>query len=182
MERGVQRGNDRGAGRAVSVQDLVDELLAVNGVGDGLSDGEVLHVRVAVANGSAVGQRGSGVERELVESGVGAGVGGDALLAFERGEDVRSEPFGEVDLALDESLGQRIGIVVDAEDEFVDFGSPQVVRVVRHHADELPRLTLRDEEGPGADEDLPLLGLVREGLDGLGVDAAPYVLGQDVDG
>ena len=181
MQGGIERRNERRPGRAVAVEDSIDHLLAVNRVRDRQTHLLVLHVRVAIADGRAVHEGSARVEGEFVEAGVGPGVRRDALLALERAEDVGGEAGGDIDLALDQCLAERVGVVVDAEDEFVDVGPALVEVVVGDHADELPGTPLYDEEGTGADQRLSRLRLVGEGLHGLGVDTAPHVLGEDVD-
>ncbi len=181
MQGGVQRRDDRRSRCAVAVKDLVDQLLAIDRVRDGEADFLILHVRVAVADGLAIRCRGAQVEGELVEAGVVTRVRRDAFLALEGAEDVGGETAREVDLALDQRLTECVGVVVDPEDELVDVGAALEVVVVGHHADELTGAPLDDEERSRADGDLALGRLVGEGLHGLAVDAAPHVLGQDVD-
>ena len=60
------------------------------------------------------------VEGQLVEAGVVAGHGGDALGVLERVERRRVEPVGEVDLALLQRLQLGVGIVEDPVDDLVD--------------------------------------------------------------
>src|SRR3712207_7921680 len=57
--------------------------------------------------------RSPGVEGQLVEAGVVAGHGGDALGVLEGVERRRVEPVGEVDLALPERLELGVGVVED---------------------------------------------------------------------
>ena len=166
----------------MAVQDAIDELLAVDGVRDGQAHLLILHMRVAVTDGCAVCECRTQVEGEFVKAGVATGVRRDALLALQCAEDIRGESGSEVHLTLDEGLAECIGVVVDAEDKLIDGGTAVEVGVIGDHADELSGAALRHEEGTGSHECLTGLWLVGEGLHGLGVDTAPHVLGQDVDG
>ena len=129
---------------------------------------------MAVADRLAAVQGGPDVEGQLVEAGVVAGHGGDALGVLEGVERRRVEPVGEVDLALLERLELGVGVVEDPVDDLVDLGRAGPVGLVGRQAHELAGAPLGEHERAGADRVL----LVVEGGDFLLVDVLPDVLGQ----
>ena len=164
----------------VPAVDAFDERVLVDGVGQGDPQLGVLERRVPVADRRAVVERGTGVERDLVEAGVGRVPGRDAVDSLEALEDVGAEVVGEVDLATLERLGERVVVLEHPEDDLVDLRLAAVVVGVGLEPEELALLVLGDDVRPGADHAVGA-GLVGELPHLLLVDVLPDVLREDVD-
>ena len=109
----------------------------------------------------------------------------DVLLALERVEDVRGVEVDEVDLSLQQRLGERVVVLVEAVDDLVDRGFGTGPERVPLHADELPDLVLGDREGAAAHARDVLVALRRARVGAVGavplLDLLEDVLGQDVE-
>src|SRR3712207_5143062 len=162
---GQGRGDQGGAGDALTLQDLLGQLLLVDGPVDRLSHQGVEQGGVS---GARLGRaelldrlRGGlvEVEAELGEPRVGGRVGLYPLLVLERLEEVDGDALDVIYLAVLERLYHGVVVVVELEDDLIDVrGALEVVRVgLQAHG--LAFFPLHSLERTGTDR-----GRVLEGL------------------
>ena len=166
------RGRGHGVRRlGQAVVRPVDDRLLVDGVGDGLTDPDVLQRRVAVTDAT-----GAGVHGQLVEAALLALHDLDVRVLLEALDAARGDVVGGVDLALFQRGDHGVGVGEHPEDDPVDRRLAAPVVGVGLHGPVLAPAQLGQGVGAGADAVGRLVG-----PELVGGDVLVDVLGDDVD-